>query len=131
MESRELCQPGECHDDKCTTMSKLNSLQQPPTRGCINIVAEVLEVRQLGHVYRDCLLMKVGQVIHVTSSPTPFLSLRGTYSVLARCSRGILQAMVDSDCTQSMIDQNLVWPGGLLEARWLEIWCVYGDTPNS
>lgn len=116
VESREVRQPGECHDDKYTTMSKLNTLQQPPTGGCINVGAEVLEVRQLGHVCRDCLLMKVGQVIHAASSPTPFLSLRGTYCVLARCYRGILQAMVDSDCTQSMIHQNLVWPGGLLEA---------------
>lgn len=45
-----------------------------------------------------------------------------TYSVLVRCQGGTHQAVVAKDCMQS-----LVWPGGLLEAEWVEVRGVLGE----
>ena len=71
--------------------------------------------------------MEVGQVVRVAGSPTPSPGPGGTYSVPVRIQGGVHQAMVDSGCQQSLIHQNLVRPGALLEASWVEIRCVHGD----
>uniref|UniRef100_A0A8P4KG28 Gypsy retrotransposon integrase-like protein 1 n=1 Tax=Dicentrarchus labrax TaxID=13489 RepID=A0A8P4KG28_DICLA len=71
--------------------------------------------------------MEVGQVIRVAGPPTPSPGPGGTYSVPVRIQGGIHRAMVDSGCTQSIIHQNLVRPGTLVEASWVDIRCVHGD----
>lgn len=71
--------------------------------------------------------MEVGQTIQVAGPPTPSRGPGGTYSVPVRVQGGIYQAMENLDCTQSMIHQNLVRPGALVEASWVEVGCVHGD----
>lgn len=36
------------------------------------------------------------------------------------------QAMVDSGYIQNPVNQTLVWPGALLEAKWVEVRCLHG-----
>ncbi|XP_059210478.1 uncharacterized protein LOC131989303 [Centropristis striata] len=71
--------------------------------------------------------MEVGQVVRVVGPPAPSPGLGGTYSVPVRIQGGTHQAMVDSGCTQSIVHQNLIRPGALREAGWVDIRCVHGD----
>ncbi|KAM4562630.1 uncharacterized protein PAE49_011040 [Odontesthes bonariensis] len=80
-----------------------------------------------GHFRRECPLMEVGQVIRVVGPAAPSAGPGGTYSVPGRIQGGTHQAMVDSGCMQSMIHQNLIRPGALIEASWVDIKCVHGD----
>ena len=82
---------------------------------------------QLGHFREACPLMEVGQVIRVDGPATPFPGPGATYSIPVRIQGAVHQAMVDSGCMQSMIHQNLVRPGALVEACWVDIRCVHGD----
>lgn len=40
------------------------------------------------------------------------------------------QAMVDSGYIQDLVNQTLVWPGALLEAKWVEVRCLHGTCTN-
>ncbi|KAK0136850.1 Zinc finger and SCAN domain-containing protein 23 [Merluccius polli] len=71
---------------------------------------------QLGHFRGECPLMEVGQVIRVVGPPAPSPGPGGTYSVPLRIQGGTHQAMVDSGCMQSIVHQNLIRPGALIEA---------------
>ena len=65
--------------------------------------------------------MEVGQVIRVVGPPAPSPGPGGTYSVPVRIQGGTHQAMVDSGCMQSIVHQNLIRPGALIEA---EVWIL-------
>lgn len=45
----------------------------------------------------------------------------------SQCKGGLHQAIVDSSCTQTLVQQILVEPGVLLEEGWVENRCVHGD----
>ena len=82
---------------------------------------------QLGHFRGECPLMEVGQVIRVVGPPAPSPGPGGTYSVPVRIQVGTHQAMVDSGCMQSIVHQDLIRPGALIEAGGVDIRCVHGD----
>ena len=75
----------------------------------------------------ECPLMEVGQVIRVVGPPAPSPGPGGTYSVPVRIQGVTHQAMVDSGCMQSIVHQNLIRPGALIEAGGVDIRCVHGD----
>ena len=66
-------------------------------------------------------------MIRVVGPPAPSPGPGETYSVPVRIQGGTHQAMVDSGCMQSIVHQNLIRPGALLEAGWVDIRCVHGD----
>ncbi|KAK0153320.1 hypothetical protein N1851_005002 [Merluccius polli] len=76
---------------------------------------------QLGHFRGECPLMEVGQVIRVVGPPAPSPGPGGTYSVPVRIQGGTHQVMVDSGCMQSIVHQNLIRPGALIEAGGVDI----------
>ena len=67
------------------------------------------------------------QVIRVAGAATSSLDSGATYRIPVRIQGGVHRAMVDSGCMHSMIHQNLVLPGALVEACWVKIKCVHGD----
>lgn len=76
------------------------------------------------HFSRECPLIDVGKVVRVAGPPAPSSSVGGTYSVLVRIHH---LAMLDSGCTQSMILQNLVRTGELLEYKYVKSVCVHDN----
>lgn len=53
------------------------------------------------------------------------------YRVLVRCQGRTRQAMVDSGYTQTLVYQNLVRSGVLVEAIFMEVRYVHGDIDKS
>ena len=80
-----------------------------------------------GHTRRDCPLMEIGQVVRVAGAPISSHDPGETYHVPVRIKGGVHQALVDSGCTQSIIHQDLVRPGALVEASWVDVRCIHGD----
>lgn len=64
--------------------------------------------------------MKVSQAFCANKLPR---ARRDTF----QCKGGLHQAIVDSSCTQTLVQQTLVEPGVLLEEGWVENRCVRGD----
>lgn len=69
---------------------------------------------------------EVGQLVRVAgllaSSPGP----EGMYRIPVCIQGGTHQALLDTDCNQTMIHQHLVRPGVLLEASWVKVRCMHG-----
>lgn len=74
----------------------------------------------LGHFCLECPLMKVSQAFCANKLPR---ARRDTF----QCKGGLHQAIVDSSCTQTLVQQTLVESGVLLEEGWVENRCVHGD----
>ena len=51
-----------------------------------------------GHLWAECSLMEVEQVVRVAGPPTPSPSLEGTYRIPVSIQRGTNQALLDSGC---------------------------------
>ena len=71
--------------------------------------------------------MEQGQVIRVVGPPAPSSDSRGTFCVPVRIQGRVRQAVVDSGCQQTVIHQDLVRPGALVEAARVRIKSVHGD----
>lgn len=97
------------------------STQVPAFRGAVpSSPGAVLGRNVLGHFCLECPLMKVSQAFCANKLPR---ARRDTF----QCKGGLHQAIVDSSCTQTLVQQTLVEPGVLLEEGWVENRCVHGD----
>ncbi|KAK0142845.1 SCAN domain-containing protein 3 [Merluccius polli] len=80
-----------------------------------------------GHIRRDCPMMDVGQVVRVAGPPTPPYGPGEAYRIPVRIQRGTYQALLDSGCMQTMIQQRLVRSEALVEASSVSVRCIHGD----
>ncbi|KAK0145666.1 hypothetical protein N1851_015447 [Merluccius polli] len=71
--------------------------------------------------------MDVGQVVRVAGPPTPPYGPGEAYRIPVRIQRGTYQALLDSGCMQTMIQQRLVRSEALVEASSVSVWCIHGD----
>ena len=72
-------------------------------------------------------MMEVGQVVRVTSAPSPPHSPGEAYGIPVRIQRGTYQALLDSGCMQTMIHQRLVRSEALVEASSISVRCIHRD----
>ena len=72
-------------------------------------------------------MMEEGQVVRVTSAPSPPHSPGEAYGIPVRIQRGTYQALLDSGCMQTMIHQRLVRSEALVEASSVPVRCIHRD----
>ncbi len=75
-------------------------------------------------------MMEVGLLVRVPDSPEAAPDQAGQYQIPVSIKGGTYQALVDSGCNQTSINQSLIQQRALDTSRKVKVRCVHGDVVN-